>query len=57
MQTLAKITPHAWAIEAFNKLLVFGATSGDVLLNIAVLFVFGATFVVIAAMRLSVRSA
>ena len=57
MQTLAKVTPHAWANEAFNKLLVFGATTGDVLLNIAVLFVFGVAFVTIAAMRLNARSA
>lgn len=57
MQTLAKITPHAWANEAFNKLLVFGATTGDVLLNIAVLSLFGLAFIVVAAMRLRVRSA
>ena len=57
MQTLAKITPHAWANEAFNKLLVFGATTSDVLLNITVLFLFGAAFIVVALMRLRVRSA
>ncbi|MBM3945385.1 MAG: ABC transporter permease, partial [SAR202 cluster bacterium] len=31
MQGLARLTPHGWANGAFNKLMLFGAESGDVL--------------------------
>lgn len=48
LQNLAKITPHAWANEAFNKLLVFGATGGEVVLNIIVLLGFAVVFAGIA---------
>lgn len=51
MRSLAKITPHAWANEAFNKLLVFGATGGEVLLNIGVLLLFGVVFSTLAVVR------
>lgn len=51
IQNVAKITPHAWANEAFNKLLVFGATGGEVLLNIGVLLLFGVVFTALAVVR------
>jgi ABC-2 type transport system permease protein len=57
MQTLARVTPHAWANDAFNNLMLFGATTGDVLLNIVVLLAFGAAFALFAGMRLNVRDA
>jgi len=30
MQFLAKITPHGWANDGFNKLMLFGANAEDV---------------------------
>lgn len=57
MQTLAKVTPHAWANEAFANLMIFGATLGDVAINIGVLLLFGLVFAVIAATRLNLRTA
>jgi ABC-2 type transport system permease protein len=57
MQTLARVTPHAWANDAFNNLLLFGATTGDVLLNVAVLLAFGVAFALFAGIRLNVRDA
>ena len=41
MQTLALITPHGWANSAFNKLMLFGAGGGDVVLEMAALAAFG----------------
>jgi ABC-2 type transport system permease protein len=55
MQTLARITPHAWANDAFNNLLLFGARTGDVLVNVGVLFAFGIAFALFAAVRLNRR--
>jgi ABC-type multidrug transport system permease subunit len=55
MQTLAKITPHAWANEAFNKLMVFGATTADIWLNLVVLLAFGVVFSALAVYRLRLR--
>lgn len=55
MQTLAKITPHAWANEAFNKLLLFGATTRDIWVNVVVLVLFAAVFVALALYRLRLR--
>lgn len=55
MQTLAKITPHAWANEAFNKLLIFGATTRDILVNLLVLLLFAAVFIALALYRLRLR--
>lgn len=55
LQTLAKITPHAWANEAFNNLLLFGATLGQVYINILVLCGFAIVFALFAALRINVR--
>lgn len=57
MQTAARITPHAWANDAFNNLLLFGATTGDVLLNIGMLLAFGVAFALFAVVRLNIRDA
>ena len=51
MQTLARITPHGWANSAFNKLMLFGAGGGDVVLEMAALAAFGVGFLVIAFAR------
>jgi len=51
MQFIAKITPHGWANEGFNKLMLFGATGGDVMWNILVLFGFAAAFIIVAILR------
>jgi ABC-2 type transport system permease protein len=52
MQTLAKLSPHAWANDAFNKLMLFGATISDVWVNLAVLFGLSAVFALLATRRL-----
>ena len=57
MQMLARVTPHAWANDAFNNLLLFGATTGDVLINVVVLLAFGVVFALFAGMRLNIRDA
>lgn len=56
MQTLAKITPHAWANEAFNQLMLFGAEPSSVLPNLAVLVGVAVVLAVVAARRVQVRS-
>ena len=48
LQNVAKISPHAWATEGFDKLMVFGASFGDVLPSILALLVFTAVFGAIA---------
>ena len=51
MQALAKITPHGWANQAFNKLMMFGATTGDVVAEMGALVVFAVVFLAIALWR------
>ncbi len=51
MQFLAKLTPHGWANEGFNKLMLFGATGGDVMWNFLILVGFSAAFVIVAVLR------
>ncbi len=48
LQNMAKITPHAWATSAFNKLMVFGADFGDVVWSMVALLVFTVVFGAIA---------
>jgi ABC-2 type transport system permease protein len=50
-QFVAKITPHAWATTAFNKLLVFGADFDAVVPEMLVLIAFGIVFGVIAVLK------
>jgi ABC-2 type transport system permease protein len=51
LQNVAKITPHAWATEGFNKLLIFGADFGDVWSSMVALLVFAAIFGIIGIWR------
>jgi ABC-2 type transport system permease protein len=51
MQNIAKITPHAWANNAFNKLLVFGADFNAVIPEMLVLIAFGIVFGTIAILK------
>ena len=48
LQNMAKITPHAWATSAFDKLMVFGAGFGDVVWSMVALLVFTVIFGAIA---------
>jgi ABC-2 type transport system permease protein len=51
LQNIAKITPHAWATEGFNKLMLFGADFGAAVPNMLALLVFTVVFGVIAVWR------
>jgi ABC-2 type transport system permease protein len=51
LQTIAKISPHAWANTGFNKLMLFGADFASVVPEMIALVVFTAIFGVIAVMR------
>jgi ABC-2 type transport system permease protein len=51
MQFISKITPHAWATTAFNKLLVFGGNFDSVVLNMLVLVGFMVVFGLVAILR------
>ncbi len=44
LQNFAKVTPHAWATQGFNKLMVFGADFGDVVPSMIALLVFTIIF-------------
>jgi ABC-2 type transport system permease protein len=51
MQNISKITPHAWATTAFNKLLIFGGDFNSVVPNMLVLMGFMIVFGLIAILR------
>lgn len=51
MQFISKITPHAWATDAFNKLMVFGSDFNSVVTNMLVLVGFMVVFGIIAVLR------
>lgn len=51
LQTLGLFTPHGWANDAFNKLMLFGAEASDVFTNLGVLALFAAAFLSIALLR------
>jgi ABC-2 type transport system permease protein len=51
LQTVAKISPHAWANEGFNRLMLFGADFGAVVPDMLALVVFTVIFGVIAIWR------
>lgn len=55
MQFIAKISPHAWATTAFNKLLLFGASFSDVVPEIIALAGFAVAFAVMAVWRFRAR--
>jgi ABC-2 type transport system permease protein len=48
MQFLAKFTPHGWANDGFNKLMLFGASGGDALWNMLALVGFALAFIIVA---------
>ena len=51
MQSLARLTPHGWANDGLNKLMLFGAEFGDVVPSMAALVVFAAVFMSVALWR------
>lgn len=51
MQMAAKIAPHGWATEGFNKLLVFGADFSAVIPEMLALVGFGVFFTIIAIIK------
>ena len=51
LQTVAKITPHAWATDGFNKLMLYGAEFSAAVPNMIALLVFAVIFGVIAVWR------
>jgi len=51
MQFLAKITPHGWANDGFNKLMLFSAAAGDVVWPMVALAGFTAAFIIIAVIN------
>jgi ABC-2 type transport system permease protein len=51
LQTFAKISPHAWATEGFNKLMLFGAGFNDAASSMIALVVFMVIFGGIAIWR------
>lgn len=57
MQAIGRLTPHGWANDAFNKLMLFGAEGQDVLANMAALLLFAAVFLAIAVARFRTVSA
>ena len=52
MQTLAKITPHAWAVDGFAELVRRDGTLVDILPHLGVLVGFAAAFLLLATWRL-----
>ena len=51
MQSLAKLTPHGWANDAFNRLILFGAEFADVSGAMVALAGFTAVFLALASWR------
>jgi ABC-2 type transport system permease protein len=51
MRTLSHVTPHAWAMEAFHRLLLHGGGLVDVLPEVAVLLGFAAVLLTFAVSR------
>lgn len=51
MRTIAHLTPHAWAIDAFHDLLLNGSGIGRVLPEIGVLLLFAVAIVAVASLR------
>jgi ABC-2 type transport system permease protein len=52
MRTIAHVTPHAWANEAFEKLTQHGAALGDVLPQLGVLAAFAVVFLAAGSLLL-----
>ena len=52
MRTIAKVTPHAWANDAFDELLNHSAGFGDVVPQVGVLIAYGLVLLLIATWAL-----
>ena len=57
MQFLAKLTPHGWAMMGFNKVMLFGAGFGDVVIEMLVLLGFAVVFAIIGIWRFRTSAA
>ncbi len=57
LQTIARITPHAWATSGFNKLMVFGADFSSAVPNMLALLGFAVVFGVVAVWRFRTSAA
>ncbi len=57
LQNIAKISPHAWATEGFNKLMLFGAGFRDAAPSMIALAVFTVIFAAIAIWRFRTSAA
>ena len=51
MQSLARLTPHGWANDGLNRLMLFGAEFADVVPSMVALLVFAAVFLSLALFR------
>ena len=51
MQFLGRLTPHGWANDGLNKLMLFGAEFSDVAASMAALLAFAVAFLAIALWR------
>ncbi len=51
LQAVGKFTPHGWANDAFNKLMLFGARPEDVTAHFVALAGFAVVFLAVALMR------
>jgi hypothetical protein len=51
MRTLSHVTPHAWAMDAFHRLLLEGGGLGQVLTEVGVLLGFAVVLMTIATFR------
>ena len=54
MQTIAHVTPHAWALDAYAVLVRQGGNTSDILLELGVLALYAVVLLVLAAWRLRV---
>ena len=51
MQSLGRLTPHGWANDGLNRLMLFGAEFGDVVPSMVALLVFAGVFLTLALWR------
>lgn len=56
LQTIARVTPHAWATSGFNKLMVFGGDFGSAVPEMLALVVFAIIFGVVAVWRFRISA-
>jgi ABC-type multidrug transport system permease subunit len=56
MSTVSRITPHAYAVEGYYKVMAEQATFSQVLPEIGVLLVFGVVFFLVAVWRFKFES-